>query len=224
MSTSTQDTSRSFPLCMRPHSGVPSAAELHHLPSSARSPPCCPRRSSSSSPISSIRPQRTSWAMPGSLLRSLRPTASARRDAAPSRPESSSRSRLSAARLRSFAGQGGGVPERGGAYHVAGLGPPFWSALLQGLQPSRHPGWTPAVLLGLQRLGLARWRTGDGPGGDLRRPDLRLCPHPSEGAGVVRAARRSLPYARRGHARSQSAPRRRGEGGAARPDCRGHPA
>jgi 5-methylcytosine-specific restriction protein B len=49
-----------------------------------------------------------------------------------------------------------------GAYHVAGLGPQFWSALLQGLQPSRHPGWTPAILAGLERLGLARWRTGDG--------------------------------------------------------------
>jgi hypothetical protein len=50
-----------------------------------------------------------------------------------------------------------------GPYHVAGLGQPFWSALLQGLQPARHPGWTPAILAGLHRLGLARWRRGDGP-------------------------------------------------------------
>jgi uncharacterized protein (DUF2461 family) len=50
-----------------------------------------------------------------------------------------------------------------GAYHVPGLGPRFWSALLQGLEPSRHPGWTPAILAGLDRLGLASWRRGDGP-------------------------------------------------------------
>jgi uncharacterized protein (DUF2461 family) len=49
-----------------------------------------------------------------------------------------------------------------GAYHVPGLGPRFWSALLQGLEPSRHPGWTPAILAGLDRLGLANWRRGDG--------------------------------------------------------------
>jgi uncharacterized protein (DUF2461 family) len=51
----------------------------------------------------------------------------------------------------------------GGAYHVPGLGPVFWSALVQGLRPARHPGWTPAVLTGVQRLGLARWAPGDGP-------------------------------------------------------------
>ena len=45
-----------------------------------------------------------------------------------------------------------------GAYHVPGLGPRFWSALLQGLEPSHHPGWTPAILAGLDRLGLANWR------------------------------------------------------------------
>jgi uncharacterized protein (DUF2461 family) len=50
-----------------------------------------------------------------------------------------------------------------GTYHVPGLGPRFWSALLQGLEPLRHPGWTPAILAGLERLGLANWRRGDGP-------------------------------------------------------------
>ena len=39
----------------------------------------------------------------------------------------------------------------------------FWSALLQGLDPQRNPAWTPAVVAGLRRLGLARWRTHDGP-------------------------------------------------------------
>src|SRR5262249_17475574 len=51
-----------------------------------------------------------------------------------------------------------------GIYHVPGLGPSFWSALLQGTQPNRLPGWTPSVLAGLRRLGLARWRSGAGPG------------------------------------------------------------
>jgi hypothetical protein len=41
-----------------------------------------------------------------------------------------------------------------GAYHVAGLGPSFWSALLQGLHPTRHPGFTAATFAGLARLGL----------------------------------------------------------------------
>ncbi len=48
-----------------------------------------------------------------------------------------------------------------GAYHVAGLGPSFWSALLQAVSPMRHPGWTPAILAGLERLGLATWQCGD---------------------------------------------------------------
>jgi uncharacterized protein (DUF2461 family) len=51
-----------------------------------------------------------------------------------------------------------------GPYHVAGLGPQFWSALLQALQPGRHPGWTPEILEGLRRLGLFRPRPGAGPG------------------------------------------------------------
>jgi hypothetical protein len=45
----------------------------------------------------------------------------------------------------------------GGPYHVAGLGPSFWTALFQGLDPARHAGWTPATVIGLRRLGLARW-------------------------------------------------------------------
>jgi hypothetical protein len=39
-----------------------------------------------------------------------------------------------------------------GAYFVPGLGPSFWSALLQGIAPSRHPAWTPATRAGLERL------------------------------------------------------------------------
>jgi MoxR-like ATPase/uncharacterized protein (DUF2461 family) len=48
-----------------------------------------------------------------------------------------------------------------GAYHVPGLGTSFWPALLQALAPLRHPGWTPAILAGLERLGLAAGRSGD---------------------------------------------------------------
>ncbi len=43
-----------------------------------------------------------------------------------------------------------------GAYHVPGLGPAFWSALFQALEPTQWPGWTPAVRYGLERLDLAR--------------------------------------------------------------------
>ena len=48
-----------------------------------------------------------------------------------------------------------------GVYHVAGLGPRFWSAVLQAPSPARHPGWTPPILAGLERLRLATWRRGD---------------------------------------------------------------
>ena len=51
----------------------------------------------------------------------------------------------------------------GGPYHVAGLGPAFWSALFQAAQRARRPGWTPDVIAGLRRLGLAPRRSGDGP-------------------------------------------------------------
>jgi MoxR-like ATPase len=50
-----------------------------------------------------------------------------------------------------------------GAYHVAGLGPRFWSALFQGLKRASLPAWTPATMAGLRRLGLDRWRPGDCP-------------------------------------------------------------
>ena len=44
-----------------------------------------------------------------------------------------------------------------GPYHVVGLGPAFWTALLQGLDPLRQVGWTHATIAGLRRLGLADW-------------------------------------------------------------------
>ncbi len=51
-----------------------------------------------------------------------------------------------------------------GAYHIPGLGPSFWSALFQALDPQRHPGWLPTTLAGLRRLGLAPRDRGAGPG------------------------------------------------------------
>lgn len=50
-----------------------------------------------------------------------------------------------------------------GPYRVAGLGPAFWSAVLQALDPVRHPAWRTRIDRGLHRLGLARWQTHDGP-------------------------------------------------------------
>jgi 5-methylcytosine-specific restriction protein B len=50
-----------------------------------------------------------------------------------------------------------------GPYHVNGLGPVFWSALVQALDPSQQAAWTPSVVSGLARLGLASWRTHDRP-------------------------------------------------------------
>jgi MoxR-like ATPase len=50
-----------------------------------------------------------------------------------------------------------------GPYAVAGLGPSFWSALFQGLDPKRNAGWTPAIVAGLSRLGLTETQPGDGP-------------------------------------------------------------
>jgi 5-methylcytosine-specific restriction protein B len=51
----------------------------------------------------------------------------------------------------------------GAAYFVAGLGPAFWSALLQSMDPQQHPAWTAFTVAGLQRLGLAEWRSSDPP-------------------------------------------------------------
>jgi uncharacterized protein (DUF2461 family) len=39
-----------------------------------------------------------------------------------------------------------------GPYFVVGLGPSFWSAIVEALRPEAHPAWTPAVEAGLQRL------------------------------------------------------------------------
>jgi len=41
-----------------------------------------------------------------------------------------------------------------GPYRVPGLGPAFWSALLQSLSPTRYPGWTAQTRRGLDRCGL----------------------------------------------------------------------
>jgi hypothetical protein len=41
-----------------------------------------------------------------------------------------------------------------GPYFVAGLGPSFWSALVQAISPDLHPAWTPAAENGLRRLGM----------------------------------------------------------------------
>lgn len=51
-----------------------------------------------------------------------------------------------------------------GPYHLPGLGPAFWSALVQGLQPERLPAWTADTVAGLKRLGLADWERTAGPG------------------------------------------------------------
>jgi hypothetical protein len=51
-----------------------------------------------------------------------------------------------------------------GPYHVVGLGPGFWSALAQALDPQRNPAWLPAVVTGLQRLGLSCPQPDHSPG------------------------------------------------------------
>jgi hypothetical protein len=48
----------------------------------------------------------------------------------------------------------------GGALFVPGLGPAFWSAVLQALSPGAAPAWTPDVVAGLARL--AMWLPGAG--------------------------------------------------------------
>jgi MoxR-like ATPase/uncharacterized protein (DUF2461 family) len=42
--------------------------------------------------------------------------------------------------------------EASGAYHIVGLGPDFWSALAQALDPLLAPAWVPDVRAGLARL------------------------------------------------------------------------
>jgi 5-methylcytosine-specific restriction enzyme B len=49
-----------------------------------------------------------------------------------------------------------------GTYYVAGLGPAFWTMVVQAIDPERCPAWTVCTLAGLTRLGLARWHSGDG--------------------------------------------------------------
>src|SRR5262249_61211023 len=49
-----------------------------------------------------------------------------------------------------------------GTYFVAGLGPAFWSAVAQAIEPARSPAWTTAMLAGVTRLGMSRWHSGDG--------------------------------------------------------------
>ncbi|HEY1376618.1 MAG TPA: DUF2461 family protein [Gemmataceae bacterium] len=49
-----------------------------------------------------------------------------------------------------------------GPYFVPGVGPAFWSAAAQALNPDRHPGWTRDTLAGLRRVGLIDDRR-DGP-------------------------------------------------------------
>jgi len=51
-----------------------------------------------------------------------------------------------------------------GPYRVPGLGPAFWSAVFQGLDPLRHPAWLSVIEAGVLRLGLTRRRSTDGPG------------------------------------------------------------
>jgi hypothetical protein len=50
-----------------------------------------------------------------------------------------------------------------GPYHLGGLGPAFWSALAQGLDPNRNPAWLPAIETGLRRFELASWQPHDRP-------------------------------------------------------------
>lgn len=47
---------------------------------------------------------------------------------------------------------------RSGVFAVAGLGPAFWSAVAQSLDPLRHPSWTREIVQGARRLGLVRRR------------------------------------------------------------------
>ena len=81
------------------------------------------------------------------LLRDVRATTAARRPTAATRRHRAPRPELPSAGARRCRTRRR-IVSRHGAYHVAGLGPSFWSALLQGLYPTRHPGFTPATLVG----------------------------------------------------------------------------
>jgi 5-methylcytosine-specific restriction enzyme B len=50
-----------------------------------------------------------------------------------------------------------------GVYRVAGLGPTFWSALLQAVDPIHNPAWMPGVLAGFVRLERNDWEAADRP-------------------------------------------------------------
>ena len=80
-----------------------------------------------------------------------------------------------------------------GPYQVSGLGPEFWSALVQGLEPTRNAGWTPDTVAGLLRLGLARWRPHDGPACVYRAIQEGLCTDPRTRASAHGPAHQSLP-------------------------------
>ena len=84
-----------------------------------------------------------------------------------------------------------------GAYHVPGLGAAFWSALVQATQPSRLPCWTADTLAGLHRLGMARWRTGTGPGAVDSAPPERLWRDSGAGGRARRRTRGPLSDTRR---------------------------
>jgi hypothetical protein len=68
---------------------------------------------------------------------------------------------------------------RRGVFAVAGIGPAFWSAIAQSLDPLRLPAWTPEIVKGARRLGLIRRKKfwyGDLSSAceELRRRDPRL--------------------------------------------------
>jgi hypothetical protein len=52
-----------------------------------------------------------------------------------------------------------------GPYHVEALGPAFWSAVFQALDPVRQPAWSAGVLAGLERLEIAELPDRGNPAG-----------------------------------------------------------
>jgi hypothetical protein len=68
---------------------------------------------------------------------------------------------------------------RNGAFAASGVGPAFWSAVVQALDPLRLPAWTPEIVKGARRLGLIQRKRiwyGDIVGAceQLRKRDPRL--------------------------------------------------